>query len=117
MVHGWVKKPHVFYLRMTPSNRSIKKLEAEDWLVWNVESRIPRTNITKDLFGFIDLLAIRGEETLAVQVTTASNVSARIKKCINHENIGAVRDANWRIEVHGWRKNRSEWVCRVVDIS
>jgi hypothetical protein len=102
---------------MTPSTRSIKKLTNEGWLVWNVESRVPRTNITKDLFGFLDLVALKGGETLGIQVTSASNVSARIKKITNHPNVGIVRDAGWGIEVHGWRKKKEEWICRVVDLS
>ena len=102
---------------MTPSTRSIKKLTNEGWLVWNVENRVPRTNITKDLFGFLDLVALKGEETLGIQVTSASNVSARIKKITHHPNVGIVRDAGWGIEVHGWRKKKDEWICRVVDLS
>lgn len=71
-----------------------------------------------DLFGFIDLLALRGSETLAVQTTSYSNVSARVKKIADHENVGFVRDAGWGIAVHGWfKKPNGRWEVRIVDLS
>ena len=102
----------------TPTARSVEHLRASGWTVGVVEQRIPHTNITRDLYGFIDLLAIRGAETMAVQVTSGSNVSARVHKIAESEHVGAVRDAGWAIVVHGWRKNaRGEWTLRVVDVS
>jgi len=69
------------------------------------------------LFGFIDLLAIRKGETLAVQ-TTSTGVSSRIKKIMESDYLPKVRDAGWRIVVHGWRKNsKGRYVLRVEDIS
>jgi hypothetical protein len=66
-----------------------------------------------DLWGFIDILALRAGETLAVQTTSGSNFSARKKKILTHENYQAVKDAGWVIVVHGWRKNaKGRWVLR-----
>lgn len=102
----------------TPTARSLERLRAEGWTVGVVEQRIPRTNITRDLFGFVDLVAVRDGETLAVQVTSGSNVSARVRKIGEAEHVGAVRSAGWRIVVHGWRKNAAgRWILRVVDLS
>jgi len=102
----------------TPTARSVAHLRALHWTVGVVEQRIPNTNITRDLFGFIDLLAIRGDETLAVQVTSGSNMAARERKITEHENLAAVRAAGWRVHVHGWRKSAAgDWTLRVVDLS
>jgi hypothetical protein len=102
----------------TPTARSVERLRAHGWTVGVVEQRIPHTNITRDLFGFIDLLAIRGAETMAVQVTSGSNVAARRHKIAEAEHVGAVREAGWRIVIHGWRKNaKGEWMLRVEDLS
>jgi len=80
---------------------------------WNSHARI-----RQDLFGFIDILALRDGETLGVQATSGSNVSARVAKIAEHELVGAVRAAGWRVEVHGWRKNAAgRWVLRVEDVS
>ena len=103
---------------MTPTARSMAHLRAQGWTVGVVEQRIPRTNITRDLFGFIDLLAIKGGETLAVQVTSGSNMAARQRKITDHPNLPAVRAAGWAVVVHGWRLNAAgRWTLRVVDLS
>jgi hypothetical protein len=69
------------------------------------------------LWGWCDILAIRKDEVLAVQVT-ASGVSERIKKIEASDTLAKVRDAGIRIEVHGWRKNAAgKYVMRIVDIS
>jgi hypothetical protein len=92
-------------------------LREEGYVVAIVERWNPHARIRQDLFGFIDLLAIRKGETLAVQVT-ASGVSARIKKIMESDYLNAVRDAGWRIVVHGWRKNsKGRYVLRIEDIS
>jgi hypothetical protein len=71
-----------------------------------------------DLFGFVDILCLRGKEITAVQTTSGSNVSARVKKINEHDNVAAVRAAGIKIEVHGWRENAAgKWVCRRVDLS
>jgi len=96
----------------------VAHLRAQGWTVGVVEQRIPNTNITRDLYGFIDLLAIRGDETLAVQVTSGSNMAARVRKITEHANLAAVRAAGWRIHVHGWRKNSAgAWTLREVDLT
>lgn len=103
---------------MTPTARTLKKLRAEGWLCAVVEKRNPVTKTLNDLFGFIDVLAIREGETLGVQTTSASNVASRVKKIADHENVAAVRSAGWGIHVHGWRKlANGRWDCRVEDVS
>ena len=102
---------------MSPTQRSLKYLRDEGYLVAIVERWQPFARIRQDLFGFIDLLAIRRDETLAVQVT-ASGVSARVKKIEASPLLGRVREAGWKIAVHGWRKNAAgKYVMRIVDLS
>jgi len=102
---------------MTPTQRSLAYLRDQGYLVAIVEHWNPFARIRQDLFGFIDLLAIRRDETLAVQVT-ASGVSARVHKIEASPHLGRVREAGWRLHVHGWRKNASgKYVMRVVDLS
>ena len=57
-------------------------------------------------------------ETVGVQTTSSSNVSARVKKITASEHLPALRRAGWRLLVHGWRKNSTgKWVLREVDVS
>lgn len=83
-----------------------------------VEKWIPQARKRKDLFGVIDVLAIRDDVVLGVQATSRGNVSARIQKIADHENTPAIRKAGIRLEVHGWGKMASgRWECRTVDVS
>ena len=102
---------------MTPTQRSLAALRELGYLVEVVEKWNSFTRTRKDLWGWADLLAVRRGEVLAVQVT-ATGVSSRIKKIMDSETIGRVREAGIRIEVHGHRKNsKGKYVMRVVDIS
>ena len=102
---------------MTPTQRSLAALRELGYLVEVVEKWNSFTRTRKDLWGWADLLAIRRGEVLAVQVTS-TGVSSRIKKIMDSETIGRVREAGIRIEVHGHRKNsKGKYVMRVVDIS
>jgi rhamnogalacturonyl hydrolase YesR len=103
---------------MTPTARSLKHLRAEGWLAEVVEKWNSFTRTRKDLWGWCDILAIRAGEVLAVQVTSGSNVAARVHKIAESETVTHVRDAGIGIVVHGWRKNaQGRWTLREVDVS
>ena len=102
----------------SPTQRSLQKLRADGYLAEVVERWNPHARVRHDLFGFVDVIAVRDSEVLAVQATSRSNVAARVTKIAEHENLAAVRKAGIRIEVHGWAKmanGRHE--VRVVDVS
>ena len=101
----------------SPTERSLKKMRDDGYLVAVVERWNPHARIRQDLFGIIDLLGIKDGETLAVQTTTLSNMKARILKISESEATPIIRLANWKIEVHGWRKLKSGWECKVEDLS
>ncbi len=98
---------------MTPTTLTIRHLEAQGYRADEVERRIT-SRLKRDLFGCIDVLAIRDAETLAVQCTSASNLAARVKKVTEAEALYDMRAAGWRVVVHGWRKNGT---LNEVDIS
>jgi hypothetical protein len=90
---------------MTPTQRSLEYLREQGYLCAIVEKWNPHARIRQDLWGWCDILAIRKNEVLAVQVTAS-------------ETVGPVREAGIRIEVHGWRKNSAgKYVMRIEDIS
>ena len=103
--------------KVSPTQRSLAYLRELGYHVEIVEKWNHFTKQRKDLWGWADLLAIRRDEVLAVQVT-ASAVAERIKKIEASELLPLVREAGIRIEVHGHRKNSmGKWVIRVVDLS
>jgi len=102
---------------MTPTQRSLVYLREQGYLCEVVEKWNSFTKTRKDLWGWCDILAIRENEILAVQVT-AAGVSSRIKKIMESETLPIVRKAGVRIEVHGWRKNvKGRYVMRIEDLS
>lgn len=108
--------------KIKPTPKSLAVLRAQGYTCEVVEYWNHFTRRRHDLFGFIDIIAIRENETLAVQVTS-SGVSARVKKITESPYLADVRKAGWRIEVHGWtlRKQKGtqvkRYVQRVVDLS
>lgn len=103
---------------MSPTARTLQVLRQRGYRCQVVEQTIPKTFIKRDLWGLWDILAIRGKETLAVQVTSGSNVAARIRKIEESEALPECREAGWSLAVHGWKKNsQGKWTCREIDIS
>lgn len=104
---------------MSPTALTLRQLRAMDYPAIEVVERwIPGANIRKDLFGFIDILAIdRCGNVLAVQATSKSNMAARVKKIGESELIDHVRKAGWSIEVWGWFKKENRWIADIKDVS
>jgi hypothetical protein len=96
---------------MSPNARSCSMLTEEGWLADVTERRIT-SFCTRDLFNVFDLLAVKDGITLAVQATTASNASSRRKKLLASDALPKVRAANWRVELHAWRKKDGNWMCK-----
>jgi hypothetical protein len=105
----------------SPTQRTLKKLRNEGWpLVEIVERWNPFARVRKDLFGFCDVLSIRGDITLAVQTTTGENVSKRFEKMRMLPSVVHWLSSPYRmIEIHGWAKRGARgkvkrWTCREV---
>jgi len=103
---------------ISPTQLTLRHLRADGWLAAVVEHWNPHARVRNDLFGFIDVVGVRRDETIGVQATTAPNVSSRVHKIADHPNIGAVREAGWQIEVWGWAKKSGRWTLhRRIDVS
>lgn len=111
---------------MSPTQRSLKLLRERGWIAEVTERWIPggagRPGIRKDLWSFADLLCLHPVtgEILAVQTTSASNISARVRKIADCELTPVVRKCGIGIHVHGWRKpckGRRTWTVVERDVS
>ena len=100
----------------SPTQLTLKLLRDQGFVAEVVERWIPGANIRKDLFGFVDIVAVDGKRTVGVQATSASNMSARKKKIMESEVLGLVRSSGWEIWVMGWKKVGTRWEHRVVEI-
>ena len=93
-----------------PTRRTLNHFKARDWVHGRVEFYNPKTQRSRDFLGFGDVLAIDPDRrgSLAIQVTSYSNISARVRKiCDDPENrrkaAAWLRSKN-RLEVWGWKE-------------
>ena len=94
-------------------------LKDQGWTCARTEHWNPFAHIRQDLFGFVDILAIKNDQMLAVQTTTNDNAAARIKKIKENPNYEKLKATGCRIEVHGWALKgesgkRKIWECRII---
>lgn len=105
-------------MSLSPTQLTLRKLREDGYQAQVVEVWNSHARIRQDLFGFVDVLAVRGAETLAIQATSAPNVSSRVRKIADSPLIGPVREAGWTVRVWGWGKVGARWVLtRDVDCS
>jgi len=102
---------------VSPTELTLRYLRNEGYQAAVVEKWNPHARIRQDLFGFIDVVAVREGETLAVQATSYANTSARVRKIAEIETSGPVRKAGWKIWVMGWHKVANRWTPRIIDCS
>jgi hypothetical protein len=101
---------------MTPTARTLAYLRKRGYLAGVVERYCSFTKRRHDLFGFIDIVAVRGDEILGVQATTASNLQARIAKAMDLIGFGAWLRGERAALFIGWAKptkRRRTWEPRM----
>jgi hypothetical protein len=102
---------------VSPTQRSLAWFRDRGWYCEVVERWIPGANIRRDLFGFADILAVKGSEIVLVQTTT-EGVAERVRKCLESPGFKVWTSAPGRlVVVHGWckrangrRELREEWL-------
>ena len=107
-------------MAISPTQRTLKRMkESGDYVLvqvvehWNAFARV-----RQDLFGIGDILGISiTGETHLLQVTSYSNMGARIKKIEGHDSTPHLRDADWVLLVEGWKKVDNRWKSFISDLS
>ena len=90
--------------------RTVKALTLEGWLAQRVESYNFFSKHKADLFGVIDVLAVKpGWPTRGIQVTSHAHGADRMAKMLTSPACGILLAAGWWIEVWGWRKVGRFW--------
>jgi hypothetical protein len=100
----------------SPTQRSLAVLRKEGYTCQIVEHWNPFAHIRQDLFGFIDIVAIKKGESgvLGIQTTSQTNSMKRLHKIIENPITKIWLESGNRIEIHGWAKmgargKRKEW--------
>jgi hypothetical protein len=84
-----------------------------------VEKVIPKSYIKRDLFNFIDLIAVDGENgsgCIGVQTTSSSNVWARVYKATANSELVIWLKAGNRFVVHGWSQRTPKAAKRGIHV-
>ena len=99
---------------MSPTALSLRALREAGFFVAVVERWIPHANVRRDCYGWADLLACHPDQRGArlIQVTTASNLSARVRKAKDNPALLAWIRAGGKIYAHGWRKKDGRWILK-----
>lgn len=115
--------------RVSPTKRTLDRARKQGFHADVVERWIgptgnPRLRKRRDLFGFIDIVALDGQPgLLGIQATTNVNAASRVLKiridC--YELARTWLEAGNRIQVWGWAKKgargvRKTWQVRIVDL-
>jgi hypothetical protein len=98
----------------TTTKRTLGHLRKLGFVADVVERRLPGCFVTRDLFGFADVLGVHPGDhvVLLVQTTSASNFAKRLRHVRESPALPLLLDAGVRIEVWGWRKCGSRWFVR-----
>lgn len=83
--------------------KAIKILAEEGWITWYAPKAKFRSN---DVFGIIDILALKGSKKKNIQLTTLPNVSARRKKITNFLKKFRVELS---VELWAWDQGKKEF--------
>ncbi len=103
------------------SNKSLKLLEQEGYAAQSVESYNYYSGQKKDLFNFIDILAVRPGEVLGLQVCAYASISARRKKALAAKHFKAWLSSGARFVIHGWKRittpgGATRWECVTEEV-
>jgi len=103
----------------SPTQRSLALLKKEGYKPWIVESYNSFGRNRVDLYGFIDIVALRVGEVgiLGVQTTSTSNISARVHKILGIPAYRLWLNCGNKISVHGWGKKKGRWEVTKRDIT
>jgi hypothetical protein len=103
---------------ISPTELSLKLLRSKGYTAQVVEHWNAFARIRQDLFGIIDIVAVKEGEwgVLGVQTTSKSNITARLKKAgINKHLLVWYKSGN-NFEVHGWGKVKGKWEVEIREV-
>jgi len=91
-------------------HKAVQILKEKKWVVWCPSKVKYKQN---DIFGIIDLLAVKGRRMKKIQLTTLSNVSGRRKKIKNFLKKFKV---GLTVDLWAWDKKRKKFRKEKINI-
>ena len=94
------------------TSRTMRTLRKEGYVCAVVEHWNAHVKIRQDLFGFIDVIAIKPGITIGVQCTSMTNLSHRRDKIKAEPRARMWLAAGNTIELWGWAKRKNRWLYK-----
>lgn len=91
--------------KRSPQAIALTTLAADGWIPWVVERNLTPI-IKKDLFGCIDILALKAGQVLAVQVTSAVNHATRTAKVRDSPYLADMLACAWSVQVWSYKGDK-----------
>ena len=105
---------------MTPTERSLREARRRGWYApaQCVTEVMTVRKVRRDFLGIVDMIVLDGEPGChALQVTTSSNLAARMTKARENEHLPHWLRAGNRFSIWGWLHNAAgKWVLREVAV-
>ena len=90
--------------------RAIQELQEKGWVTWYA----PKVKYQQtDVFGIIDILALKGRRKKNIQLTTLPNISVRRKKITNFLKTSKVE---LPVEIWAWNQGKKEFKKEKINI-
>jgi hypothetical protein len=103
-------------MAMSTTQLSLNLMRERGYYAEVVEKYNSFTKRKNDFAGFLDLLCLQPGNVTGVQTTSLGNISSRINKIMEHENLDVVLASGIKVEVHGWVKRDNRWQVKIVEI-
>ena len=103
-------------MSISPTQRTLKQLRTDGFDCAIAEHWNPFAKIRQDLFGFIDILAVKKSIICGVQCTSRTNHSARRKKILSLPMAKRWLIAGGLIAIYSWGTGRKP-ECRIESIT
>lgn len=104
--------------KASPTQRALAHCKAQGWAAAIVERWNQYAKIRQDLFGFADLVVLRPQAIVAVQVTSGSNHAARRTKILAEPRAKMWHDCGGVVEVWSYTKRKTgRYEMRVEEVS
>jgi hypothetical protein len=103
---------------VTPTARTLAFLRRCHHTAEVVERWLPKANVRRDLFGFIDVVGVRRGEAgvLGVQATTRGHLPHRRAKAAALPALRTWLAAENRFQLHGWYRQGDKWEVKIVEL-
>lgn len=94
----------------SPTTLALKLLKEEGYTAQVVEHWVPVAHVRRDLFGIIDIVAVKAGVfgVFGIQVTSKANISARLHKASLNKHLLVWYKAGNRFEVWGSYKKDNQ---------